>query len=256
MVGATPIGGTWTADELDLHINVKEMLAVFYALRSFVLSLRGKHVRVLSDNTTTVYVVNKMGTTKSVECNEMAKKIWVFCRENEMFITCAHIPGKENVVADLESRREYKQAEWMLNKDIFEDAVQFFGYRPNMDCFASRVNTQLESFVSRRPDPYATHIDAFSLNWNQFEAYVFPPFTLINRVIQKIRVDETTALCVFPKWTTQAWWPQVQEMMVGEPFMVRPGPKNLVLPNKPEEVHPLHRKLELVICVLSGKSTG
>lgn len=247
-------GGSWDDQEIDLHINVQEMLAVLYALRSYINLLHGKHVRILSDNTTAVFVLNKMGTTRSGECNEMAKTIWQFCMENKMFITCAHIPGKENVIADFESRREYKQAEWMLNRDIFSKAVKFLNFKPEIDCFATRINAQLDCYVSRRPDPYATHIDAFSLNWGQFQAYIFPPFSLINRVLQKIRVDKATALCVLPVWKTQAWWPEMQDMLVSEIFRVQPSPGNLVLPNREQEVHPLHQKLELAICLLSGQS--
>ena len=254
MIGSLPIGGTWTAEELSLHINVKEMIAVLYALRSFKESLEGHHIRILSDNTTTVFVLNKMGTTRSKSCNDLAKQIWNFCRENAMYITCAHIPGTENVVADFESRREYKQGEWMLNPEIFRRAVAHFNFTPNIDCFASRANAQLESYVSRQPDPYASYVDAFSLNWGQFNAYIFPPFSLINRIIQKIRVDEATVLCVVPRWTTQAWWPHLQELLLREPLRIPPAPTNLVLPNK-EEKHPLHRKLELNICLLSGKNT-
>ena len=256
MLGRIPIGGVWTGDQLDLHINVKEMMAILYALRAFVDVLQGQHVRVLCDNTTAVFTLNKMGTTKSVECNDMVKEIWQFCREQDMFITCTYIPGKENVVADRASRREYKQGEWMLSKDIFLTAVNHFDFDVNLDCFATRANAQIPAYVSRDPDPFATQIDAFSFNWNSYNAYLFPPFSLINRVIQKIRVDQAIALCVFPRWTTQAWWPQLQDMMVGEPIRMPPSPKNLVLPNKPEETHPLHRKLELIICMLSGKSTG
>ena len=255
MLGTVPIGGMWTSDQLDIHINVKEMLAILYALRSFVDNLEGQHVRVLCDNTTAVFVLNKMGTTKSKECNDLAKSIWEFCRENSMFITCSHIAGKENVVADLASRREYKQAEWMLNKEIFQHAVRHFGFSPDIDCFATRANAQLDKYVSRQCDPFATHIDAFSLNWGYFNAYLFPPFSLINRVLQKIRIDKATALCVFPRWTTQAWWPHIQEMTICEPLRIPPGPHNLVLPNKIGESHPLHNKLELHLCMLSGKNT-
>ena len=253
MIGRIPIGGTWMPDELDLHINVKEMLAVLYALRSYKEDIEGQHVRVLSDNSTTVFVLNKMGTTRSKPCNDLAKKIWEFCRDNMIYITCAHIPGVENIVADQESRREYKQGEWMLNTDIFKRAISHFQFQPNIDCFASRANAQLQTYVSRKPDPYATHVDAFSLNWGSYDAYIFPPFSLINRVLQKLRIDKATALCVFPRWTTQAWWPHMQELMVGEPLRIQPAPTNLILPNKSEH-HPLHRKLELNICMLSGKN--
>ena len=173
-----------------------------------------------------------------------------------MFITCAHIPGKENIVADKESRREHKQSEWMLNRSIFERALRQFNMAPDIDCFATRVNAQLDKYVSRHPDPYASIIDAFSFNWHNHNAYIFPPFSLISKVLQKIRVDKATALCVFPKWTTQAWWPLALEMMVGPPMIIPPAPDNLVLPNKRGELHPLHEKLVLVICQISGDVTG
>ena len=255
ILGTLPIGGAWTQEQADLHINVKEMLAILYGLRSFIETLKGQHVRVLCDNTTAVHVVNKMGTSRSSVCNDMAKEIWDFCRENEMFITCAFIPGKENIVADRESRREHKQSEWMLNKAIFRAALAHFNVTVDIDCFATRVNAQLDNYVSRHPDPYASMIDAFSFNWSNHHAYVFPPFSLVNKVLQKIRIDKATVLCVFPKWTTQAWWPLAQEMMICPPMVVPPAPDNLVLPNKPGEFHQLHKKLALVICLISGKDT-
>jgi hypothetical protein len=114
MVGHVPIGGVWTKEQENIHINVKELLAVLYALRSFFGILKGHHVRVLCDNTTAVHTINKMGTTRSMTCNSVVKDIWEFFLQNEMFITCTYIPGKENIEADRASRKEYKQGEWML----------------------------------------------------------------------------------------------------------------------------------------------
>ena len=71
--GRIPIGGAWTEEQLHIHINVKEMLAVFYALRSFVDVICGQHIRVLCDNTTAVHTINKMGTTRSSACNSMKR---------------------------------------------------------------------------------------------------------------------------------------------------------------------------------------
>ena len=39
-------------------------------------------------------------------------------------------------------------------------------------------------------------MDAFTVNWHKFKPYIFPPFNLIGRISQNIRVDQTTALCV------------------------------------------------------------
>ena len=60
-------GGAWyDILEGDIHINEKEMIAIFYGLKSFREELKGSHVRVLCDNTTAVFVLNKMGSTKSL----------------------------------------------------------------------------------------------------------------------------------------------------------------------------------------------
>ena len=137
-------------------------------------------------------------------------------------------------------------------KCLFAKICKKLKFYPTMDCFASRINTQLETYTSLQPDPYATSIDAFSYNWNSYKCYVFPPFSLIPRVLQKIRVDQATVLCVFPQWPTQPWWPILQRMTAKKPMDIKPSPQNLVLPNHPHDAHPLHRKLHLIACVLSG----
>ena len=254
--GSERTGGAWSALEADIHISIKELIAIYYGLRSFVHHWKGLHIRVLCDNTTAVAVVNKMGSTKSASCNKMAQKIWKFCFANHMYITCAHIPGVDNVIPDQESRKEYKQAEWMLDKAHYTHCTRLFGFFPTIDCFATRINTQHQYYASRRPDPYAKIIDAFSFNWATEECYIFPPFSLVPRVLQKVRTDATTVMMVLPKWPTQSWWPEALDMMVGKPYIIRPGKHNLHLPNHPKLVHPMHEKLYLMVCLLSGKDTG
>ena len=202
-MGTVSTGGAWLPSELTLHINAKEMVAILYALRSFVDKLENLHIRVLSDNTTAVSVVNKMGTMRSPDCNTVAQYIWQFCKIHNLWIICAHIPGAENVESDFELRKEYRQAEWMLSKKYFDQAIARFNFMPTLDCFASRINCQIAKYVSFRPDPYASYINAFSINWQDFKCYIFPLFSVIGRVLQKIRVDQATALCVFPHWPTR-----------------------------------------------------
>ena len=184
-------GGAWSALEAGIHISVKEMIAVYYAIRSFVEKIKGLHVRVLCDNTTAVAVINKMGSTRSLECNAMAQKIWTFCLKHSIYVTCAHIPGVDNCVPDEESRKEYKQAEWMLDRKLYNRCTKHFHFSPTIDCFATRINAQHKNYVARRPDPFAKFIDAFSFNWSTEKCYIFPPFSLVARVLQKIRTDSS-----------------------------------------------------------------
>ena len=84
VMGKVSTGGAWTASEFEIHIGTKEMIAIYYALRSFVDKLSGQHVRVQCDNTTAVSVINIMGTTHSPEFNAIAQGIWQFCRQRKV----------------------------------------------------------------------------------------------------------------------------------------------------------------------------
>ena len=54
-------GGQFALDELLLHINVLELKAVLFGLKSLCSHLRQTNVKVLSDNTTAVCAANNMG---------------------------------------------------------------------------------------------------------------------------------------------------------------------------------------------------
>jgi hypothetical protein len=70
-------------------------------------------------------------------------------------------------VADRRSREFGDQTEWQLSEQVFQKICTRFG-TPDVDLFASRLNAQLDTFVSWRPDPDAMAIDAFSLDWSRY----------------------------------------------------------------------------------------
>ena len=139
----------------------------------------------------------------------------------------------------------------MLNPTILRDALCRLNDRPDIDQFASQINAQLPQYVSYRPDPFASFVNAFTLNWDEFFPYIFPPFSLIPRVLQKIFSDQLQAVIVVPYWPTQIWFTRLQKMLVQDPILVQPRADNLILPNKPKEVHPLGKTLKLLIGVVS-----
>lgn len=59
------VRGTWGPQQRLQHINVLELRAVHLVLRHFLPFLKGRHVLVRSDNTSTVYHVNHQGGTRS-----------------------------------------------------------------------------------------------------------------------------------------------------------------------------------------------
>lgn len=244
-------GGRWTTIETQQHINFLEMQAAFFAIRIFCNDFKNKHVRIMIDNTTAVAYINNMGGSHSLPCNSISKEIWEWCLKRSIWLSAAHLPGIENVAADKASRVFHDNTEWMLNRFIFEKiTVKLF--KPKLDLFASRINNQLDKYVSWKPDPGAYAIDAFTLDWSIDTFFAFPPFSLLGRVVQKIEHDQAEGIVIVPNWPSQPWYPQVMRLAVTAPLIL-PGGKNMLeLPYDTMKIHPLYPKLVLLACHLSG----
>ena len=127
--------------------------------------------------------------------------------EHNVWLTAVHIPGAENIDADQQSRVLNTSTEWTLNKSIFATAISKLGVSPNIDLFASRLNFQIQPYVSFNPNPGVIAINAFHMSWKPYLSYVFPPSCLISRILQKIHEEKATVIAVVPHWPTQVWWP-------------------------------------------------
>ena len=67
-------------EERELHINVLELKAVYLSLRSLFKEDSNMHVKIMSDNSTTVANINKQGSVCSGPCDIMARHIWEFAQ--------------------------------------------------------------------------------------------------------------------------------------------------------------------------------
>ena len=203
-VEAKTAGGRWTDVESQFHINVLELKAIFLALKALC-RVKGMHVKVMTDNTTALAYIKHMGGVRSSDCDEVARQIWSWCETNAIWITIAHIPGKLNVVADYKSRHFSDNVEWKLRPQNFDHICDIFGH-PDVDLFASRLNKQIDVFVSWHPDPDAFAVDAFTMSWANTFFYAFPPFSCVARCISKILKEGACGILVVPWWPTQTWW--------------------------------------------------
>ena len=127
-------------DELLLHINVLKLKAVLFGLKSLCSHLRQTHIKVLSDNTTTVWAINNMGSCKSLLCDQEVRRIWSWAIKRDIFITAAHIPDVLNVEAKQESRKLELRTEWKLHESIFGYIQKYIDFYPSVDLFAFRIN--------------------------------------------------------------------------------------------------------------------
>lgn len=68
-------------------INYLELLAAYFALKSFCKAENNIHVRLRIDNTTSVAYINNMGGIKSVACDNLAKELWSWCINRHMGVS-------------------------------------------------------------------------------------------------------------------------------------------------------------------------
>ena len=71
------------------HINILELRAAFFALKSFCSQANETHVQIQIDNTTAVSYINNMEGSKSPVLNNLAIELWEWCIPQEK-ITDSH----------------------------------------------------------------------------------------------------------------------------------------------------------------------
>ena len=247
--------GYWSLEEKVLNINALELKAILYGIKTLVKSSSTKHLRIMTDSMTAVWCINKMGTSHSEVCNYITKEIWDYCIQFNIWISAAHILGKNNHIADSLSRSSNLDAEWMLNPTFFKIGCKRLLFNPNIDLFATYVNTQIKKFVSFLPDPHAYATDAFSMNWHDWNFYAFPPFSLLPRVLKKVKEDAATGIIICPNWPSQAFYPLLMNLIIHTPLKLSARKNLLIMPSSKEMTHRLASKLCLLICLVSGKGT-
>ena len=249
--GSTRTGGPWSNNEAKMHINCQELLAAYLAIKSFVKDQSNICVLLRTDNSSALTYINKFGGTVSQELNQIAKELWTWCFQRNITITAAFLPGVSNVAADHESRHMMDRSDWRLNPQIFEKINQIFGPQ-EVDLFASRLTTQLPTYVSWRPDPSAWAIDAFTLNWSHFKGYANPPWNLIAKVLNQTRRQAATLVLIAPVWRGQPWYPTLLEMTIEKPLLIRVSPSVI------QPTHPVNRpdiQPQLAVWHISGKDS-
>lgn len=245
--------GFWNKDERQLPINVLELNAAFFGLKCFANDLKNCNILLRLDNTVAISYVNRMGGIRFKNLNNLAHLIWDWCEQRNIWIFASYIKSKDNFKADKESRRLEPETEFSLNNSTFKIIKNNFG-KPDIDLFASRSNKKCELYVSWFRDPNSCAIDAFTLDWSNYFFYAFPPFSMILKVLQKIRDEKATGIVVVPDWPTQPWYPLFNFMIISKPLRFGPNFNLLISSNR--EPHPLWEKLTLVSAILSGKRSN
>ena len=164
-------------------------------------------------------------------------------------------PGSRNVLADTLSRpHQLPSTEWSLNMEVFLSlrcrwAVQ-------IDLFATSENPRCSINFSPIRDPQSAGTDAFLQSWDGLQAYAFPPWSIIPRVLAKLRVSRGTELTLVALyWPLRPWFPDLLQLSLAPPVVLPDRPDLLFQPRSRLRYQGLHR-LRLHAWRLSGASPG
>lgn len=246
--GKNEIKGLWNTDQSKFHINYLELFCVKIALETLAGECRDCQILLRVDNTTALAYVNKMGGVRYPKYNHLAKEIWNWAENRNIFLMASYIASSENKVADRLSRENNIDTEWCLADYAFREITRVLG-TPEVDLFASDQNAKCKKFVSWHRSDKACQIDAFTINWAKMKFYAFPPFSQILRTLAKIKRDKAEGIVVVPKWENQPWFPLFLELLEGETIEFEPN-ENLLSVDR--QKHPRARNLSLIAGKLSA----
>ena len=170
---------------------------------------------IAADNTTVVAYINKQGGTHFHLLLRLVVDLFLWLQTQDITLRARHILGCLNVIADRLSRPNQPiMTEWSLHPKVMNLIFRLWR-TPVVDRFATVHSTHLPQFMALVPEPRALAIDALSQDSQGRSMYMFPPFLLLNKVIQKLRTTQTgEVILIAPWWPSQPWFPHLLRLSV------------------------------------------
>ena len=177
-LGEEVVSGRWAPEELKFSINARELLAVERALHCFASQIRDLSVAIFADNSTAVAYLRNQGGTRSPLLNAIAQRILRWSETLPVRLTPQFIMGWHNVLADSSSRpNQVLGSEWTLKTEVFQELRK--RWPVSVDLFATSLDHQCSQYFSPFHDQNVLGTDALLQSWDGWQAYAFPPWSLL-----------------------------------------------------------------------------
>ena len=214
-MGDSKVSGFWTRIDRRLHINCLELKAVIRALQHWAPLLQGHQVMIATDN----FIYQQAGR------DSLPFPAALDCRASPLVRVTRHSsPGETHSrLPERDSRPPISSESGNTDRVVptprdHQTHLQGLG-TPEVDMFATLSNSHLPRFMSPVPDPRALAVDALSQDWQGRSMYMFPPFPLLSKVVQKLRSTQVAeVILVAPWWPSQPWFPHLLRLCVEHPL--------------------------------------
>ena len=91
------------------------------------------------------------------------------------------------------------------------------------------------SFLSSKTDLRSLATDAFQQSWKHRRLlYTFPRFSIIEKVLSKVKTENVDVILTIPSWPAQPWYSQVLELSVTKPLLL-PQLNNILVQGDPQK---------------------
>ena len=142
----------------------------------------------------------------------------------------------------------------MLCSKRLSEALVLVNYTPKVDLFASNVNHQFHAYLSCKPEPKASGLDSLTADWSSLRIYAFPPSSVIPKVLKKVKTENAEGILVVTFWPNQPWSPLAFKILTDAPALLTSRKHLLHLPQHQQTLHPIWRKIDLLVYHLANSS--
>lgn len=185
----------------EKHINIKELEALYEAVRTNIEKLEGRRALWFTDSTTAKAAIARQGTQNlSREAWATTKRILDLLQERNISLIPQHVPGRLNCGVDSLSRPTEEKLSW---EGALCRITEKWGPLQEDPCgFTREPTSNLET-----------------LEWRRRRTLLVPPIHSIGRVVELLRgvagqapgtppsAWERMCVLVTPLWRGATWWP-------------------------------------------------
>ena len=189
---------------------IKEALALKNALSSYGSQIKNKRIEAKVDNQAVVFAWKNQYSKNGI-LSSILKNIFQLTIQNNCYLNLSYIRTSENL-SDVLSRG-YSKSDATLSNRAWVHIHQSFGPH-DVDMFSLDSNAMFNNIgdplahFTPFPTPETSGVDAFaqSYSWNKLY-YAFPPFCLLETVVNLILQEKINCTLVFPEFKPiQPWF--------------------------------------------------